>query len=129
MNKINIVTYPDILHNSAISIVLLFPTKELLNLIQDQFLREYPDDVNIYLFDRIEYNKEEVNWLLSLTKSSEYTVIDIDNTVSYLRDLLAYIIARQNTYWFSKTDNSIYKHLSSNQVYNLDFLPNNQKDD
>lgn len=129
MNKINIVTYPDTLHNSAISIVLLFPTKELLNLIQNQFLKEFSNDVNIYLFDRLEYNKEEINWLLTLTKSSEFTVVDIDNTATYLRDLLAYIIARQNTYWFSKTDNSIYKHLSSNQVYNLDFLPKSQKDD
>lgn len=129
MNKINIVTYPDILHNSALSLVLVFPTRELLTSIQDSFLRTFSDDVNLYLFDRLEYNKDEVNWLLSVSKLSEYTIIDTDNTALYLRDLLSHLIARQNTYWFCKSNESIYKHISSNQVYNLDFLSKNKKVD
>lgn len=130
MNKINIVTYPDILHNNALSLVLVFPTRELLTSLQDEFLKDFSEeDVNLYLFDRLEYNKEEINWLLTVAKSADFTIIDTDNTIPYFRDLLGYLIARQNSYWFSKTDNSIYKHLSTNQVYNLDFLPLPKKDD
>lgn len=127
--KINIVTYPDTLHNSALSIVLVFPTKEILKSLQDNFLKDFDKDVNIYIFDKLEYEKQEVAWLLNIAKNSNYTIIDVDNTVDYFRNMLSYLIAKENTFWFCKNDDSIFKHLSSNQIYNLDFLKYNTKED
>lgn len=129
MSKINIITYPDTLHNSAINLVLVFPTRDTLSSLQENFLKYYDKDVNVYLFDRLDYNKEEVTWLLNLSKSADYTIVDIDNTVDYFKYLLSYLISNENTYWFCKTDDSIFKHLSSNQIYNLDFLSYNIKID
>lgn len=126
MSKINIITYPDVLHNNALNIVLIYPEKNILDNLQSQFLKNYDADVNLYLFDRLEQDSDEINWVLTASKSADYTIIDTDNTVYFFRPLLSFIIARQNTYWFSKTDDSIYKHLSSKQVYDLNFLP---KDD
>lgn len=126
MSKINIITYPDVLHNNALNIVLIYPQKHILDNLQSQFLKDYDNDVNLYLFDRLEQQTDEINWVLTATKAADYTIIDTDNTVDFFRPMLSFIIARQNTYWFSKADDSIYKHLSSKQVYDLNFLP---KDD
>lgn len=126
MSKINIITYPDVLHNNALNIVLIYPQKHILDNLQSQFLKDYDNDVNLYLFDRLEQQPDEINWVLTATKAADYTIIDTDNTVDFFRPMLSFIIARQNTYWFSKADDSIYKHLSSKQVYDLNFLP---KDD
>jgi len=126
VSKINIITYPDVLHNNALNIVLIYPQKHILDNLQSQFLKDYDNDVNLYLFDRLEQQTDEINWVLTATKAADYTIIDTDNTVDFFRPMLSFIIARQNTYWFSKADDSIYKHLSSKQVYDLNFLP---KDD
>ena len=126
MSKINIITYPDVLHNNALNIVLIYPQKHILDNLQSQFLKDYDNDVNLYLFDRLEQQTDEINWVLTATRAADYTIIDTDNTVDFFRPMLSFIIARQNTYWFSKADDSIYKHLSSKQVYDLNFLP---KDD
>lgn len=126
MSKINIITYPDVLHNNALNILLIYPEKNILDHLQSKFLKDYDNDVNLYMFDRLVHDTDEINWVLTASKSADYTIIDTDNTIEFFRPLLSFIIAKQNSYWFSKSDESIYKHLSSNHVYDLSFLP---KDD
>jgi hypothetical protein len=50
--------------------------------------------------------------------------ISIWQLQSWARDLLSYMIAKNKTYWLTNSQDSVYNSLSSNRVYNLDFLSN-----
>ena len=72
MSKINIITYPDVLHNNALNIVLIYPEKNILDHLQSEFLTDYNNDVNLYLFDRLVQDNDEIG-LVSLI--NQYTNI------------------------------------------------------
>lgn len=118
---INIVTYPDLLFTDAQSILVLHPGQPLQQELQDYLSNSnYP--VNLYFYSESEYNVDVVNWMLSVFKQCDYAIADIDNCPCHVRDLLSYILWHRKSYWLSNSQDSIYNHISSNQVYNLDFL-------
>lgn len=122
MNKINIVTAPDQLFNDSFEILLLYPSKDLLNELQKKFLTHFDDDSNIYLYDKQEYNKEEVDWMLKIFKSVDVAIVDIDNCAPFSRDLVSYMLGKSKTFWLTNAVESVYNHISKNKVYDLDFL-------
>ena len=124
MNKINIITPPDILFNDAYSMLLVYPSKPLQEELQDTFLSSTKMDVNVYYFDQPNYTKQDVDWLLNIFKISETVIVDVDNTSPWARDLLGYMIAKTKTYWLTNGQDSVYNSLSNNKVYNLDFMSN-----
>ena len=124
MNKINIITPPDILFNDAYTMLLVYPSKPLQEELQDTFLSSTKMDVNVYYFDQANYTKQDVDWLLNIFKMSELTIVDVDNTAPWAKDLLGYMIAKTKTYWLTNSQDSVYNSLSNNKVYNLDFMSN-----
>ena len=64
----------------------------------------------------------DIDWLLSVFHISNVCIVDIDNVDAELRLLLSYFISKPKTYWLTNDTNSIFKHISKKQVYNLDFL-------
>ena len=122
MKKINIVTSPDVLFNDSLQLLLVYPSKILQDELQDTFLAQSDDDVNVYVYDKPVYDKDEVKWLLSVFKQCDIAIIDVDNTSSWCRDLASYMIAKNKTYWLTNSQDSVYNSLSSNKIYNLDFL-------
>ena len=124
MNKINIITPPDILFNDAYTMMLVYPSKPLQEELQDTFLSSTKMDVNVYYFDQANYTKQDVDWLLNIFKMSELTIVDVDNTAPWAKDLLGYMIAKTKTYWLTNGQDSVYNSLSNNKVYNLDFMSN-----
>lgn len=115
-------TYPDQLFNDSYEILLLYPSKELQKEMQDKFLTHFPDDCNIYLYDKERYIKEEIEWVLKIFKSVDIVIIDIDNISHWFRDLLSYMIGKNKTYWLTNSQETVYNHISKNRIYNLDFL-------
>ena len=124
MNKINIITPPDILFNDGYQMLLVYPTTQLQQELQDTFLSSTKTDVNVYYFDQPNYTTHDVEWLLNIFKMSETIIVDVDNTPPWARDLLSYMIAKTKTYWLTNSQDSVYNSLSNNRVYNLDFLSN-----
>ena len=122
MKKINIVTPPDMLFNDSLQLLLIYPSKQLQDELQDKFLANTGVDVNLYLYDKPVNDKDEVNWLLSVFKQCDVAVIDVDNTSPWCRDLASYMIAKNKTYWLTNSQDSVYNSLSNNKVYNLEFL-------
>ena len=122
MKKINIITPPDMLFNDSVQLLLLYPSKTLQDELQNKFLANTDVDVNVYVYDKPVYTKEEVDWLLSVFKQCDTAIIDVDNTSPWARDLLSYMIAKSKTYWLTNSQDSVYNSLSNNKVYNLDFL-------
>jgi hypothetical protein len=122
LKKINIVTSPDVLFNDSLQLLLVYPSKPLQDELQDKFLAQSDDDVNVYVYDKPVHDKDEVTWLLSVFKQCDVAIIDIDNTSPWCRDLASYMIAKNKTYWLTNSQDSVYNSLSSNKIYNLDFL-------
>jgi hypothetical protein len=124
LNKINIVTAPDQLFNDSFEILLLYPNKTLQNELQQKFLAQVDYDVNIYLYDKDRYDADELDWAMQIFKSVNVVIVDVDNTSSFFRDVLAYMIGKNKTYWLTNAEKSVYNHISKQRVYNLDFLVN-----
>ena len=122
MNKINIITAPDQLFNDSFEILLLYPSKELLAEMQQKFLANYDYDANIYIYNDDKFTPEHLDWVLRIFKSVDVAIADIDNTVHFFRDILAYMIGKNKTYWLTNAEKSVYNHISKQRVYNLDFL-------
>lgn len=121
-NQIKIITSPDILYNDSVQILLISPSKNLQKEMQDKYLASTREDVNVYYFNDEVYDKENINWLLSVFKMSDIVIIDIDNSPAYLRDLLSYMIGKNKTYWLTNAHDIVYNHISENKVYTLDFM-------
>lgn len=115
---INLITPPDKLYNLHTSFLLLYPSESVK--FQFQNLIENARGIfNVYLYDQEEPVYE---WLLSVLKISDYVIVDVDNVPPNHRDLLSYIIAHSNAFWLTKAENELYTKLSSNRIYNLDWL-------
>ncbi len=124
MKKINIVTPPDLLFNDSFQLLVVYPSKQLQDELQNNFLATSEEDVNVYVYDKPNQVNEEVDWMLSVFKQCDMAIVDVDNTSSWARDLLSYMIAKNKTYWLTNSQDSVYNSLSNNKVYNLDFLSN-----
>ncbi len=122
MKKINIVTPPDILFNDSFQLLIIYPSKQLQDELQNNFLANTDIDINVYIYDKPIQTKKEVEWLLSVFKQCDIVIVDVDNASTWARDLLSYMIAKPKTYWLTNSQDSVYNSLSNNKVYNLEFL-------
>ena len=102
--------------------LLIYPSTDLLKELQSKFLTDFDDDSNIYLYDKQVYSKDEIDWVLKVFKSVDVVIVDVDNCAPYFRDLLSFMIGKNKTYWLTNAESSVYNHISSNRIYNLDFL-------
>ena len=121
MKNINIITPPDKLFNDAVQMLLIYPTTDLKNAIQDNLV-DIEDDINIYIYDKENYSTEDIDWLLTIFKMSDIAIIDVDNVQSHARDLLGYMIAKPKTFWLTKGENRVYNKLSNNKIKDFTFL-------
>ena len=110
------------LFNDSFQLLIVYPSKQLQDELQDTFLANSALDVNVYVYDKPVQVKEEIDWLLSVFKQCDNAILDIDNSSPWTRDLLSYMIAKNKTYWLTNSHDSVYNSLSNNKVYNLDFL-------
>ena len=110
------------LFNDSLQLLLVYPSKPLQDELQDKFLATTGVDVNLYIYDKPVYDKDELEWLLSVFNLCNVAIIDVDNASTWARDLASYMIAKNKTYWLTNSQDSVYNSLSSNKIYNLDFL-------
>ena len=110
------------LFNDSLQLLLVYPSKQLQDELQNNFLTNATLDINLYVYDKPVQDKKEVEWVLSVFKQCDVAIVDVDNMSPWARDLASYMIAKNKTYWLTNSQDSVYNSLSSNKVYNLDFL-------
>ena len=120
--KINIITPPDKIFSDCKSILLLHPSKEILDSLQEEFLLTLDEDINIYNYDKNVYSPEDIDWLLSVFHYCSICILNLDRMDPTTRSLASYFIAKPKTYWLTNSDQPVYNHISNSRVYNLDFL-------
>ena len=121
MKNINIITPPDKLFNDAVQVLLVFPSSDLESQVQESLV-DIEEDINIYLYNKEVYAEKDLDWLLTVFKMSEVTIIDIDSVPVYAKDLLSYMIAKNKTFWLTKGNNIVYNKLSNNKIKDFKFL-------
>lgn len=121
MTSIQVITAPDILHTRILSFLLIQPSKEVRIQFQN-LIQNFEVPVHVYLYDP--QNEEERNyaWLLAVSKMVTYTILDVDNLDSIEKNLSSYFISLPNTFYLTKDNFTPYNMLSTNRIYNLDWL-------
>jgi len=122
VTKINLITPPDKLYGDAISLLLVFPSKELQAQIQEEVFSVSTEFLNVYIFNKEQYTLTDVDWLLAVFNLCQIVVIDVDQCPSYVRDLASYMIAKPKTYWLTNATDIVYTTISSNRIYNISTL-------
>jgi len=122
MNDINLITYPDKLFSDNLTLLIINPSNDLKNDLQKDFLASAECNINLYMFEYLDPDQSQIDWLLSVFHKSNITIIDVDRVGSKLKDLSSYFIAKPKTYWLTNADNLVYNHISNKRIYNLDFL-------
>lgn len=120
--KVHLITPPDILHNDNYQIVVINPSTTIQKELQESLFPKIKKEINIYYYDKSIYNKEEIDWLLNVSKQSDITILDLDNSPPHIRDIASYLISKPNTFWLTNSVETVYNHFSKNRVFNLDFI-------
>tara|TARA_B100000212_G_scaffold342598_1_gene331105 strand:+ start:4172 stop:4564 length:393 start_codon:yes stop_codon:yes gene_type:complete len=120
MSDITLITPPDHIFSDAYNFFLIYPSEN----IKQQFnsiIADKQDHFNVYLYEPDSENQDP-KWLLSTINIADTIILDVDNSLPQIGDILAYIIAKPQTYWLTKGENMYYNMLSNKRVYNLDFI-------
>ena len=128
MTKINVITAPDVLHNKALSFLLIQPSVE----VRDQFqnlLAKFEKPLNIYLYDPQTDDERAYDWLLNIANIVDYCIVDVDNLGITERNLASYLISLTNTFYLTNDEVTPYNMLSVNRIYNLDWLYDKLKEE
>lgn len=124
MKNINIITPPDVLHHDAVEILLLCPSDNVKNQVQ-QSVVDIDNDINIYVYESNEHlTDDDLDWILNIFQKSQITIIEIDNVQPILQPILSYMIAKPKTFWLTNGNNIVYNKLSNNRVNDFEFLSN-----
>lgn len=74
------------------------------------------------MYDIRTYNPNQLDWLLSVFRSSKLTILDLDNISPHLQDFIVYFLAQPTTFWLTTIDKPQYNHISKNKIYSFEFL-------
>lgn len=121
MTTINVITPPDVLHNQAVSVLLVQPSETLRQQLQ-KILEKNDKAINIYLYDPAVQEQRDIAWLLNIAKIANFTIMDIDNTTNIERNFVSYLISLPNTFYLTNDVTTPYNLLSVNKIYDLDWL-------
>ena len=121
MSDILLITPPDKIFNQNSSCLLIYPT-EAVRREATEIIAELPQPQNGYLYAVEDDYDHDIDWLLSVSKFADTTVLDIDNSAPVIRDLASYLVSLPKTYWLTQEDKSCYSMLSPNRIWGLDSI-------
>lgn len=116
MNKINIITAPDKLHSRSYKFLLIYPTQDIEQQLQQQ-IAEWDHPIDIYI-----YKEPNLNWLLEVFEMANTVIYNLDDSDPEVKYLGSYLVSFPKTYWLTQGEHLVYNKLSMNKVYNLDFI-------
>lgn len=95
IDKIKIITAPDILFEQAQSITVICPSVDLKKNLEE-YLKTVQASVNVYLYSE---EDKDISWLLKVANMADYVLIDIDNCNEEASHFLSYLLTLSNTYY------------------------------
>jgi hypothetical protein len=117
MNKINLITAPDRLHNANVSVLLINPS-DTVKLDFNCAVLNLNKDINLYLYETSVLHNE---WLITVINTVDYIVLDISHTGKDFW-LLGYLLSQPHTHYISVQDPTPYHLLNANRIYDFTAL-------
>lgn len=118
LGKINLITPPDRLYNSNPTYLLVKPSTKIKMQFQ-VMLSQMGDDINVYVFDDDEM---DIDWMLSVSQTSDFVIIDIDNCDTQTLMFVALMLTQPNSYYMTLDEVTPWHLVSRNRIYNLDWI-------
>jgi hypothetical protein len=118
LGKINLITPPDKLYNSNPAYLLVKPSTNVKVQFQ-ALLSQLGDDINVYVFDDDEV---DIDWLLAVSQTADYVIVDIDNCDSTTKLFVALILTQPNAHYMTSDEVTPWQLISRNRIYNLDWI-------
>jgi hypothetical protein len=118
LGKINLITPPDKLYNSNPAYLLVKPSTNVKVQFQ-ALLSQLGDDINVYVFDDDEV---DIDWLLAVSQTADYVIVDIDNCDSITKLFVALILTQPNAHYITSDEVTPWQLISRNRIYNLDWI-------
>ena len=82
-------------------------------------LSKIEEDINVYVFDDIE---TDIDWLLSVSQTSDFVIVDIDNCDSQTKLFIALILTQPNAHYMTSDEITPWHLISKKRIYNLDWI-------
>jgi hypothetical protein len=120
--NINLITPPDKVFSDAVNVLVIFPSSDLQQQIQNEVFPNAKESINVYLYNKPQYTNTDIDWLLSVFNLCQIVIVDVDQCPPHVKDLLSFMIAKPKTYWLTNAVDSVYNHISSNRIYNISIL-------
>jgi hypothetical protein len=117
MSNIKLITPPDKLYSQEYSFLLIYPSSLVKSEFQD-LISKFKKPFHVYWYD----DDQDIDWLLDVFHQVDLVVLDIDNCPSKIRDLAAYFLTKDKTFWLTNSGENHYNKLSSNRIFGLDSL-------
>lgn len=114
-DKIKIITSPDIVIDQSPSILLVAPDKFLKKNLEN-FIAEKKQPLNLYFYFG---NENDIKWLLTISKLSDFIIIDIDNCTNNILNFVSYMLTIPNSYYKTKNDNNDWSLINKNRFYDF----------
>lgn len=112
MNKIFLVTYPDVYHSDCYKIALINITSDEKYQIQE-WLKNTNRDIVVYLYD----NTNQIDWLLNVINQVDSVYINVDNSKDLSYHYISYMLGKSKIIWAnSKVD---YSNINKGQVRDI----------
>ena len=119
--KVTLITPPDILPNRTQSILLVTPTSDIKDFLDD-YLKTFNANIHVYLYTPTDV---DIKWLLTVAVRAEAVILDCDNVPDDASHFLSYIISMPNTYYRVTNPKVDYSVINPNRFY--DFPNLNEK--
>jgi hypothetical protein len=113
--KIKIITVPDIMFDQAESLLVIAPGADLKNHVQD-YAVSFDNHLNIYVYTGLE---NDIKWLLTVAKTVDNVLIDIDNCPDDVIQFLSYLLSFPNTYYRTVNMRAPWDLLNKNRFYDF----------
>ena len=111
-NKLLIVTSPDYFHGNMMKALIINPTADEKNLLQE-WLKESNLEMALFVYN----NDRDINWLLNIASTVDSIYFNVDNTTDISYNYISYLISNQKvTYNSRELDYSI---INNNRIYSI----------
>jgi hypothetical protein len=113
--KINLITTPDTLFNDNPSVLLVNPSNNIKESLND-ILKNITNDLNLYLYE--EDAHDDIDWLINVSRSVDYIVLNVDHC-DQICWMVGFLLSMSKTFYLTNDNQMQYNIVNVNRIYDI----------